>query len=282
MRCVVAVSGGVDSVVLLDVLARHSSHELIVAHFDHGVRKDSAADSRFVEGLARKYGVTFEGAREELGQVASEALARDRRYAFLRGVAKKYEAHIVTAHHGDDVVETIAINLIRGSGWRGLAVMDAGDVSRPLLSMRKQDIYDYALKHSLEWVEDATNYSDRYLRNQVRRRLGSFDDQNKDELRRLRTKQVAVKRAIDHEARRVLGIREKTAVARHLFIMIEEREASELLRHVFMEKGISLTRPQRLYVLHMIKVAKAGKTCQPSGEVSVTFTERTFIVNHHL
>ena len=79
-RYIVAVSGGVDSVALLDMLARLSDHELIVAHFDHGIRSDSAEDALFVSGLAEQYGLPFEMRREELGSNASEDLARTRRY----------------------------------------------------------------------------------------------------------------------------------------------------------------------------------------------------------
>jgi tRNA(Ile)-lysidine synthase len=114
-KYVVAVSGGVDSVVLLDHLAGHPEYELVVAHFDHGIRDDSREDEAFVRSLAEKYNVPFESKREDLGKQASEELARDRRYAFLRSVAGKHNAQIITAHHADDAVETIAINLLRGT-----------------------------------------------------------------------------------------------------------------------------------------------------------------------
>src|SRR3989344_5293986 len=116
MNYIVAVSGGVDSVVLLDMLIKQKEHNLVVAHFDHGIRVDSDADARFVWELAKKYELSFEVRREELGDAASENTARSHRYAFLRDIAKKYSATIVTAHHADDVVETIAINLTRGTG----------------------------------------------------------------------------------------------------------------------------------------------------------------------
>ena len=134
MRYVVAVSGGVDSVVLLDMVAQEvAPQRLIVAHFDHGIRPESADDAAFVKSLAKQYGLTFETKREELGANASEELAREHRYAFLRDVAKRYSATIMTAHHADDIIETIAINMTRGTGWRGLAVLDSPGIERPLL-----------------------------------------------------------------------------------------------------------------------------------------------------
>ena len=134
MRYVVAVSGGVDSVVLLHQMVQDGGSELVVAHFDHGIREDSDLDAQFVRELAQSYRLPCEVRREELGSGASEELARNRRYAFLREVAKKHRATIVTAHHMNDIPETIAINLTRGTGWRGLAVLGS-DVHRPLLHM---------------------------------------------------------------------------------------------------------------------------------------------------
>src|SRR5690606_41547248 len=110
-----AVSGGIDSVVLLDMLSHVPGLKLVVTHFDHGIRPDSAQDAVFVEELAAHYGLPFETKRVELGTKASEELARRHRYAFLRDVAARYNAKIITAHHADDVIETVAINHIRGT-----------------------------------------------------------------------------------------------------------------------------------------------------------------------
>jgi tRNA(Ile)-lysidine synthase len=82
MKYLVAVSGGIDSVVLLHKLVAAGEHELVVAHFDHGIREDSAEDARFVKGLAEHYGLPFVMKREELGKTAGEEQARTRRYAF--------------------------------------------------------------------------------------------------------------------------------------------------------------------------------------------------------
>ena len=148
MKRVVAVSGGVDSVVLLDMLAAEGVN-IVVAHFDHGIRPDSAADARFVKALAARYGVEYIGKREELGADASEELARERRYAFLHEVAQKHHAKLVTAHHLDDLIETIALNMRRGTRWQGLRAMSDERIERPLLKRTKSELIAYALETRL-------------------------------------------------------------------------------------------------------------------------------------
>ncbi len=279
MKYVVAVSGGVDSVVLLDMLVKIAKHELVVAHFDHGIRKSSDGDARFVRGIAEKYKLPFETLREELGESASEELARERRYAFLHGVADKHEARLITAHHQDDLLETIAINIERGTGWRGLAVFGNEAVKRPLLEMTKQEIYTYALKHQLEWVEDETNASDKYLRNRLRRSLHrGLKPNERAVLLQLWLKQQSSKEAISIEAERIL--QQGQEASRYVFICIEELSAVELLRTLLARQGASLTRPQRRRMLHAIKTMQPDSTFEAGGGVSVEFTKRKFFVKH--
>jgi tRNA(Ile)-lysidine synthetase-like protein len=279
---VVAVSGGVDSVVLLDMLVSKklsaiyqlpsTNYHLIVAHFDHGIRKESHLDAEFVAGLAKKYGLSFEIKREELGSNASEEKARDQRYAFLRSVAEKYNAKLVTAHHADDVIESIAINLVRGTGWRGLAVLDS-DVIRPLTSMNKAGIINYAKKHRLKWHEDSTNKTDAYLRNRMRAKVASLDEDTKRQLLALWSAQKSIKAEIEKEADKLIG--DGPTYSRYFFLHLDDRIGSELLWHIFRWR---LTRPQRLKLLHTIKTFLPGKTYQPGWGIEIDFTSRNFTV----
>jgi len=272
------VSGGVDSVVLLDMLARLGDHELIVAHFDHGVRSESVADARFVGELAKKYDVPFVSRREELGSEASEELARTRRYAFLHDQAQKYQAHIVTAHHADDVIETIGINLTRGTGWRGSAILDGGAIHRPLLQLTKDMLHTYAVARRLEWVEDSTNKETKYLRNRVRRRLGTgLSKEQKQAVLDIWKRQVALKRHIDEETTRYL-IPDHT-YSRYLFIHTDDLSAGELFRAViFARMGTSPTRPQIERGLLAVKTAQPGTILELGSGARLHFTRRTFIV----
>ncbi len=278
MKYIVAVSGGIDSVVLLHQLVQAREHELVVAHFDHGIRSDSVADARFVEALATSYDLSFVGKREELGAGASEELARTRRYAFLRQVARERSGVIVTAHHSDDIVETIAINMSRGTGWRGLAVLNAADIVRPLLHTSKQQVKQYAREHRLEWVEDSTNAATTYLRNRLRRLLQQhLGEQSYSELQALRDKQVDLKSVIDNEVS--YFIRSDATYDRYFVTQIDTASASEVLQAMIRAAGgTSLTRPQCMRAILAIKTAKTGTRYECGSDVTLCFSPRTFIV----
>lgn len=182
-KYVLALSGGIDSVVLLHLLAewagaadsRNQTREVVVAHFDHGIRIDSGKDRKFCESLATLYELPFYTECGQLGPAYGEAMARQARYSFLEVVRRQTAADaIVTAHHQDDLIETAIINLLRGSGRLGLtALQDRPDVRRPLLPFSKAQIISVARRHRLRWREDPSNKSRRYLRNRVRQRLSA-------------------------------------------------------------------------------------------------------------
>lgn len=270
MKYIVAVSGGVDSMVLLDMMVAAGETSLVVAHFDHGIRSDSALDAQHVEAAAKRYGLTFETEREELGKTASEAYARGRRYAFLRQLAKKYNAQIVTAHHLDDLVETIAINATRGTGWRGVAALDS-DVIRPLVDIEKATLIAYARRRGLEWREDSTNASDEYLRNRLRKKTSTISTDVKRQLRALHEHQKALKKDINNEVRALLG--SGPSYSRYFFTHVPVSVAIECLREL---TSGTLTRPQLARALHAVKVALPNTTFQAGATVSLYFTTRHF------
>lgn len=278
MNYLVAVSGGIDSVVLLDMLVRAGKYELVVAHFDHGIRSDSAADARFVRELAAMYGLPFVSRREELGAQASEELARTQRYAFLRHEAKKHEAVIVTAHHQDDCLETICINLVRGTGWRGLAVFGSKEVARPLLSLTKKELLAYATLHRLEWVEDSTNGEDRYLRNRIRHLLASGLSA-KDKRKVLDLWQAQRKLQPEIEGEITQWVESSGEYSRYFFTAIDDVSGQELLRGAINDRaGTSPTRPQIERALLAIKTARLGSSLEVGGGVKLLFAKGTFIV----
>ncbi len=167
MKKILAISGGLDSVCLLHMMREDPG--VVVAHFNHGTRLSAGDDERFVRGLAERYGLPICVGREDLGEDCSEELARERRYAFLNRVAKIEDGVVYTAHHQDDLVESVVINLYRGTGWRGLVPLGDLAVRRPLLGFSKKELYGYAVEHGLVFRQDPTNTEDRYLRNRIRR-----------------------------------------------------------------------------------------------------------------
>ena len=178
-RYIVAVSGGVDSMTLLDLLAKASvdrNYNLIVAHFDHGIRPDSSLDAELVQEVANRYGLKTEIDQGRLGQ-ASEAVARSARHAFLDRVRVKHQADaIITAHHQDDLIETSLLNLARGTGRRGLAPLMDGPIIRPLLNVARSQIIAYANHNNVVWRKDSTNANLTNPRNFLRHSLLSGAD----------------------------------------------------------------------------------------------------------
>lgn len=269
----VAVSGGVDSIVLLDMLAK-AEHRLIVAHVDHGIRgEESAADARFVRALAKKYQVPFVMTELHLGASASEEQAREGRYEFLFAQAEKFGATVATAHHRDDLVETVALNLTRGTGWRGLGVLDRSSITRPLLALTKAQLYNYALKNRLEWVEDATNGTDAYLRNRLRAKLARAKVDEK-QIADLRSSQLQLRCDIDREAARVAA---RAHHSRYFINMLDTTVAAEVLgAQIAAKYGYRPVRQQLVAGLHAIKTAKPGTEYQLGQGITLKFTARNY------
>ena len=192
--------------VLLDFLAKNFPREnLIVAHFEHGIRgQESLRDLEFVRNLAEKYGVKFEFAHGNLGENASEEQARTARYDFLRNLAEKFDAEIFTAHHKNDLAETFALNLVRGGGWRAIAAMDSSDVKRPFLRFSKAEIFEMAKAEGLTWCEDSSNFEQKYARNRIRHKM-NFSEQNLNEIFEIWQKQIEIKREIDEIVAKIIA-----------------------------------------------------------------------------
>ncbi|MEM6915421.1 MAG: tRNA lysidine(34) synthetase TilS [Verrucomicrobiota bacterium] len=182
----VAVSGGLDSVVLLHFLHRFGYEALTVCHVDHQIRGDeSGADAEWVEEAAAKLGLECELALVDVPTHAAakkcslELAARELRYAALEELARKHHCpRVVTAHHADDQVETVLINFFRGSGSRGLCGMErvseresGWNLYRPFLPIRREELENYARRNGLEFRQDPSNFEDFALRNRVRNRL---------------------------------------------------------------------------------------------------------------
>ena len=253
MKKILAVSGGIDSVVMLHMF--RDDPDVVVAHFDHGIRPNSRDDCDFVEQLANSYGRPFFAKHAKLGANCSEETARKARYDFLRQLAKEQNGQIYTAHHRDDLVETVVINYLRGTGWRGLAPLNNSDIVRPLINMTKKDIYRYATEHDLRFREDQTNSDETYLRNRVRFALQAASEFDKAKITELAFRQRELATEIDS----ILA--ETGSNANHPRTIFQQNDpvSLEYLRYILGQQGISLTRPQLYRAIDAICVYAPGK-----------------------
>ena len=189
-RALVAVSGGPDSVALLDLLARSPDvhgQELVVAHVDHGIHPESHLVAEQVQALAATYGLPGHTGRLNLGPDAAETEARSQRYAWLESLAGQLDANVIfTAHHADDQMETVLMRVLAGSGPAGVAGMAAtrGRLVRPLLPFRRAALLHHLEEGGLTAWTDPANSDPRHLRSWirtdllpvVRRRLPAIDE----------------------------------------------------------------------------------------------------------
>ena len=160
----------------------HSLHSLSqklgisihVAHLDHGIRETSRRDAEFVKKVCEDMGVPFTIERVEVKKERGESLeeaARRVRYSFLERVRKETGSDLIaTAHHKDDLAETVLYRIVRGTGIRGLVGMRPkdGHLIRPLLIFTREEIEEYARENGIDFVTDETNFDRRYARNFIR------------------------------------------------------------------------------------------------------------------
>lgn len=181
---IVAVSGGADSVALLDVLASMGglSLKLIVAHLNHMLRgAESDDDETFVRALAASYGLAADFASVDVKglsrekKISLEEAGRVARYDFFNEVARRHWARsIALAHHADDQAETVLMRLVRGAGATGLCAISprsGGNLVRPLLTVTRNEIEAYLRQRGLAYRTDSTNSDTVFLRNRVRHEL---------------------------------------------------------------------------------------------------------------
>ena len=180
---VIGVSGGVDSMVLLEAVRRAGFTRVVVAHVNHGLRGvESEGDEVFVREWASRHGCACEVARVEVAALAAqrgmsvETAGRAARLEFFEEVAGRGgRRRILLAHHADDQVETLLMNLLRGAGTHGLAAMrlvtawGGLEIVRPLLGVWRREIEAWARTHHVAWREDASNQSPDHFRNRLRR-----------------------------------------------------------------------------------------------------------------
>jgi len=175
---VIACSGGPDSMCLVD-LALHINKniKIVVAHVNHNVREESASELLFVKKYCEDNNIIFESMKiDDYTNSNFEQEARDKRYKFFENLIIKYKAKfLLTAHHGDDLIETILMRLVRGSSLKGYSGFESVKkcknytILRPLVTTTKKDIIEYNKKNNIKYVLDYTNDLDVHTRNRYRK-----------------------------------------------------------------------------------------------------------------
>lgn len=239
------------------LLAMYAHADIVVVHIDHGTRKSSAEDADFVRQKCQELGAKFYKTKLELGEGVSEELARKKRYEFLKTIQEKEGGILCTAHHLDDVVESIAINLVRGTGWRGLTPFYGDELVRPFIISRmwKRDVLKFAGRHTVHYRQDPTNHETNYLRNRVREKMAELDETARVDIINLFEKQNElrgkIEKLVTELAKQTVG--GKNFHKKELFLMSDEKVALEILREICLMHDYSLTRKQLADFLSAIK-----------------------------
>ena len=175
---VVGVSSGPDSMCLLDILEK-KTNKIVVCHINHNVRKESKEEEIFLKDYCKKKKLIFESMTiEKYEENNFENEARKKRYTFYEDILKKYNAkYLFLAHHGDDLIETVLMKIVRGSNIEGYAgikeISNFKDykIVRPLLSCTKEDILEYNKSHNIPYFIDSSNTNTKYTRNRYRKNI---------------------------------------------------------------------------------------------------------------
>lgn len=283
-RVQVALSGGVDSVVLLHLLRfRLPSLQIepVAAHLDHALRPDSSADAYWVRGLCTAWRVELR--TERLSRTPrGEAAARTARYEFLRRTASQAGAELIaTAHHADDQAETVLFRALRGTGLKGLAGIAprAGDLLRPLLPLWRREIEAYARERGLAWRTDASNLTLDPVRNRLRHEvLPLLEQRISPSARRSLVSLAALAGEAEAALERMASAAENDLVewddgvcslARRRLPVYDSAVTTRVLRNLLRHFGVVLGRTGTRRALQFITDAPSGRRMPLSGNLQV-------------
>lgn len=283
-QIVIAVSGGVDSMVLLEMLFQFQKElnlQLHVAHLNHQLRPDSEVDANFVVEQAKQRGLAFTLEKVNVAEYASknkqsiETAGRHARYDFLKRVAQAHHyGKIALAHHQNDQAETFFLNVIRGAtaqGWGGMKPLSDVYI-RPLLNCSKSNIYQFAQDQKIPYREDETNTDQKFRRNWVRQRVIPLLEQKNENLVDAITRNQAVFRQtsdyLQQQAEIVLEHliiskeKDELSLNRKNFIVQHPAMQTEVIRLVIKNLRGDLNRLEAHHILKLCAHAKSKESGQ--------------------
>ena len=295
---VLACSGGPDSMCLLDLLLNYRKKcniNIVIAHVHHNVRKESDDELIFVKEYAEKNNVIFETMKiNEYSKNNFESEARDKRYNFFGILVKKYNAkYVLTAHHGDDLMETILMRLVRGSslkgysGFNNITKLEEYTILRPLLTLTKSEIINYNKENKIPYVNDYTNELDVHTRNRYRKyvlpRLKEED--NNVNLKFLKFSQMLqeydnyVDNIVNKELNKVY-IDNILTISKYLTLdeLIKKRIISKILEIVYKDNIIYIKDKHVTDIYNMLKESKSNSYINlPKGKIAIKSYDSFYI-----
>ena len=303
-KLLLAVSGGADSVALVEILANLKSAGKIdcdfhIAHINHLLRDEkSFDDEQYVKSLAKKHNLPATCLRIDVKTYAKEkklsieTAARDFRHDALRKIARQNNcAAIATAHHRNDNAETVTHRLLRGTGFKGLAGIrpktSLNDITfiRPVLCLCKAEIENYLSSRNINWQSDLTNADCRFTRNRIRHRVIPYIQQQStadiaDSLFKLSEKTLKLYEKIEERAKSI--IEESEILDANKFADYNPLLQVEVVQNLLRKQNIGLQKFTNAHynkILKFIAQAKAGKTLQLPSEAIIQKTQAGFFVS---
>ena len=268
-KCLLAVSGGIDSVVMAELFSQ-AGFPFAIVHCNFKLRgDDSDQDEQFVRELAQKYEVacmvkTFDTEKYAGTEgISIQMAARDLRYTWFNQLLREgHGQEIATAHHKNDVLETMLLNLTKGTGLAGMhgILPRKGHVIRPLLFADKNQIQNYAQEHQLKWREDSSNEEDKYQRNLIRHQVVPI----------LQEINPALLKTMDHTLERFIGAE---ALVRASCQQIEQKCLVQRGQDAFLQLEKILPLPGLHVIMHEV-LSKYGFQYQQSREIAKILKEK--------
>jgi tRNA(Ile)-lysidine synthase len=287
-KCVVlAVSGGADSMALLDAAdrLRPDGQRLVVATVDHGTGPAATEAAALVEREAKQRGLEVRLTRLRI-QRGSEAAWREARWAFLRRVACEEGGRVATAHTLDDHVETVVMRILRGAGVRGIAgLLAPSDIARPFLFARREAVRQYVANRAVPYVEDPSNSSLAFFRNRVRLEILpailAVRPAFWEEILDLSQRAARLRSAVDTLAQSLVFRREPDgaiAVPAESLAQCDEGGLRLLWQSLAAEIGVPLDRRAVVRLASFVRRARVGSVAQGASGIEAVRLRDAFLL----
>lgn len=284
-KIVVAVSGGIDSLSLLLITnewVKNNNSTVIGLTINHKLREEAETEALYINNLCKKLEIehhilTWEG---EKPTANIEAIARENRYRLIKEFCDKNNIeYVLVAHHLQDQAETFFIRLFRGSGIDGLSSMEditnlfGINIIRPFLNVKKEDLKEYLEIKNIKWVEDSSNFDEKYLRNKIRNFLNSFENKDKiiERINSAVEKINITKKIVDSEVKKIeskviaFSLFGSCSINKNLLLKQNEEIILKILANIAMKISGNIYKPR------LEKLKRLLKNIRENNDLRYTF-----------